>query len=58
LIQYSQYSQYFYNILRILHWTEDEAEQTLYALLEEGKIQETEERSGKFEPTERSMPTE
>ena len=33
-------------------WTEDEAEQTLYCLLEEGKVQETELGIGKFEPTE------
>jgi hypothetical protein len=32
-------------------WTENEAEQTLYALLEEGKIQEIEPGTGKFEPT-------
>ena len=30
------------------HWTEDQAEQTLYALLEEGKLQEIE--PGKYKP--------
>ena len=34
------------------HWTENEAEQTLYALLEESKIREIEgPGSGKFKPT-------
>jgi len=32
-------------------WTIDEAEQTLYALLEEDKIQHTEPGSGRFAPT-------
>lgn len=32
-----------------LHWTEDEAEQRLHALLGEGKIQEIESGSGRFE---------
>lgn len=40
------------------HWTEDEAEQTLHALLQEGKIEEIGGEkgpgSGKFKPTERS----
>ena len=37
-----------------LHWTENEAEQTLYALIEEDKLQEIEgPGSGKFEPTEK-----
>jgi hypothetical protein len=31
------------------HWTEDEAEQTLYALIEEGRIEEFE--PGRFKPT-------
>ncbi len=35
-----------------LHWTIDEAEQTMYALIEEGKIQETELGSGRFAPTD------
>jgi hypothetical protein len=32
-----------------LNWTEEQAEQILYALLEEGKIQEIESGSGRFE---------
>ena len=32
-----------------LNWTEEQAEQTLHALLEEGKIQEIESGSGRFE---------
>jgi hypothetical protein len=37
-----------------LHWTEEEAEQRLHALLEEGKIREIEgPGSGKFVPTEK-----
>ena len=36
-----------------LYGDEDEAEQGLYALLEEGKIREIELGSGKFEPTEK-----
>lgn len=31
---------------------EDQAEQTFYALVEEGKLTEIEEESGKFKPTE------
>lgn len=34
-----------------LHWTIDEAEQTLYALLEEGKIREISGKPGIYEPT-------
>ena len=33
------------------HWTDNEAEQTLYALLEEGKIREIEGKPGMYEPT-------
>ena len=34
-----------------LHWTEDQAEQALYALIEEGKIQEIPDKPELFEPT-------
>jgi hypothetical protein len=37
-----------------LHCDEDQAEQTLYAILGECKIQETQVGSGIFEPTHKS----
>ena len=35
------------------HWTEDEVEQTFYALLEEVKIQEIKGEPGKYRPTQK-----